>query len=79
MSNKINQRKINKGKMKNYLKRKELISKNGSATAETVLIIAIVLVIILTVFYPTLRNIITETLSRISVWYSNALSNIGIF
>ena len=79
MSNKINRRKINKGKMKNYLKRKELISKNGSATAETVLIIAIVLVIILTVFYPTLSNIISDTLIRISAWYNNALFNIGMY
>ena len=71
-------KRINKGKQKNLFKRKKLISNKGSATAETILIIAVVLVIIVTVFYPQIRSIINNTFVSISSWYSTALNNLGI-
>ena len=71
-------RKINKGKLKNLLKRRNLLGNSGSATAETVLIIAIVLVIIITIFYPQMRKIINTTFESITLWYKTALNELGI-
>lgn len=78
MKEQKNKKSINKGKQKNLFKRKNLISNRGSATAETVLIIAVVLVIIVTVFYPQIRSIINNTFVSISSWYNTALNNLGI-
>ena len=71
--------KINKGKFKNSMKRKELIGKSGTATAETVLIIAVLLVIIVTIFYPQISRMITNTMTNLVTWYENSLSNLGMF
>ena len=78
MKEQKNKKSIIKGKQKNLFKRKNLISNRGSATAETVLIIAVVLVIIVTVFYPQIRSIINSTFVSISSWYNTALNNLGI-
>lgn len=79
MSNKINLKTINKGKMKNYFKSKRLLTKKGVATAEMVLIIAVLLVIIITVFYPQIKSILSTTFTTLSTWYNKALSNLGMF
>ena len=79
MKKKNNLKKVNKGKLKNLLKRKNLLSNMGSATAETVLIIAIMLVIVITVFYPQISGILDTTFINIASWYNNALIRIGIF
>lgn len=63
--------------LKNKNERK-LSKKQGVVLAETVLIIAISLVIIITVFYPTFRNIVNETFASISSWYKSTLSSLGI-
>ena len=73
-----NSRKINKGKLKNLLKRRNLLGNSGSATAETILIIAIILVIIITIFYPQMQRIMNTTFESINVWYRNTLNNLGI-
>lgn len=59
-------------------KNKKLSKKQGVVLAETVLMIAIGLVIGITIFYPTFRNIINETLASVSNWYTTALLNLGI-
>ena len=69
----------NKGKHKNLLKRKELVGKKGTATAETILIIAVLLVIIVTVFYPQISRMVTNTMNNLVTWYENSLSNLGMF
>lgn len=78
MKRKKNLKKVNKGKLKNLLKRKKLLSNSGSATAELILIIAIMLVIVITIFYPQIQKIINSTFVSISSWYSSALNNLGI-
>lgn len=78
MKEKNIKKKMNKGKMKNLIKRKKLLGRNGSATAETILIIAIMLVLIITVFYPQIKNIINNTFISVSSWYNTALNNLGI-
>lgn len=74
----IKVKKINKGKAKNVFKRKLINTNQGSATAETVLIIAILLVIIITVFYPQIQNLITTTMITLDSWFFSNLSSIGI-
>jgi len=78
MKKKKNARKINKGKLKNLLKRKNLLCNSGSATAETVLVIAIVLVIVITIFYPQMRNIMNTTFESITMWYRKTLNSLGM-
>lgn len=70
--------KVNKGKLKNLLKRKQLFANSGSATAETILIIAVMLVIVITVFYPQIRSVITDTFASIAHWYFNTLNSMGV-
>ena len=66
--------KKNKAKIKNQLKRRMLTKKKGSATAETVLIIAIFLVLIITAFYPQINTVIANTFNSINNWYASALT-----
>ena len=73
-----NPKKINKGKLKNLLKRKNLLRIRGSATAETILIIAVVLVIVITIFYPQMQKIINSTFESITLWYKSTLNNLGM-
>ncbi len=57
---------------------KKYTEKYGSALAETVLLIAISLVIIITIFYPTFKSIVNDTLISISDWFTNALNTLGV-
>lgn len=68
----------NKYKFPKKQNNKKISDKNGIVLAETILIIAISLVIVITIFYPTFKNIINETLVTISNWYVSALGNLGI-
>lgn len=52
--------------------------KAGSATAETILVIAIFLVIIITIFYPQISGLISTTLTKISNWFNGSLNSLGI-
>lgn len=60
---------------KNKLK---INKKKGVALAETILLTSISLVIIMTIFYPTFRNIINETLASVANWFTSALVTIDI-
>lgn len=58
---------------------KKICSKNkGSVLAETVLLIAISLVVIITIFYPTFKSIVNETLTSISNWFTTSLNTLGV-
>lgn len=76
---KNNIKKVNKGKIKNMEKRSKLVEKSGTATAETVLIIAVLLVVIVTIFYPQISRMVTNTMNNLVTWYENSLSNLGMF
>lgn len=57
---------------------KKLKNKRGSATTEMVMIIAILVVILVTIFYPQLSNLINFSMNSIGVWFNNSLSKIGM-
>ncbi len=57
---------------------KKLKNKKGIATAETLLLIAVLAVVIVTIFFPAIQGLITNTLASISGWFTSSLINMGI-
>ena len=79
-------RTINKGKMKNLVKvnsvnidkkHEKINSRRGSELVETVLITAISLVIIVTVFYPQINAMFSVAMNNLGTWFNNAITQIG--
>lgn len=60
-------------KSKNKLSRKR-----GSELAETVLIMAISVVLIVTLFYPQIVSLLSNTIASLGDWFTIAVSRIGI-
>ncbi len=61
--------------IKSIMKSKNKISnKRGSEMAETVLITAIMLVLVVTIFYPQMQTILTNALTTISTWISETMA-----
>lgn len=52
--------------------------KRGVAVAEAILLIGISLVIVMTLFYPQISNMMSEALMRVTNWFNNAITNLGI-
>lgn len=65
-----------KGKV--FKSNKKLSKKQGVVMAEAILMIAISLVLVITYFYPTFRNIIEQTVASIANWYTSALATLNI-
>ena len=60
--------------MKNF---KELIKKqNGAEILQVVLISGILLVLIVTLFYPQMQNLLNSMMSTITNWFNNSGSKI---
>jgi hypothetical protein len=68
---------IIKNKIKNKTK-KGLSVKKGTALAETILLVAISLVLVVMLFYPTINSLLNSMLVNLSSWFSNSLTTIGI-
>ncbi len=72
----------NKGVRKNLEKRNKKImaptSKKGTALAETVLLTAISVVIILAIFYPEITAIFKNAIANVETWFNQAISTIGV-
>lgn len=49
-------------------------NKRGSEMTETVLITAIMMVIVVTVFYPQMQNIFTSAMAKMSAWLDGVLA-----
>jgi uncharacterized membrane protein len=61
--------------IKSIIKSKNGVSnKRGSEMAETVLITAIMLVLVVTIFYPQMQTILTNALTTISTWISDTMA-----
>lgn len=65
-------------KQKQCIKSRKLSKKRGSELAETILIIAISMVLIVTLFYPQISNLVSGSLSSMNNWFTAAMSQIGI-
>jgi predicted PurR-regulated permease PerM len=61
--------------MKN-LKIKNLKSNRGSEILQVILIAGILLVLIITLFYPQMQSLFTEIVTKISNWFSNTGSQV---
>lgn len=53
------------------------MSKKGAALAETILLIAISLVLVIVVFYPQITGLFNSLISTMTTWFNNAISSIG--
>lgn len=60
----------NKEKFKN---KKVLSKKRGSELAQTILITAIMIMLIATIFFPQIQSIFTTAMTKVSGWFNTAL------
>lgn len=68
--------KFNKIKLKEIIKSKQ--KKKGALATEMILIIGIILVVLVTIFYPTFSSMINLVMSNMSIWFNNSLINMGL-
>ena len=54
----------------------KVASKRGSELTETVLVTAIMVVVIVTIFYPQIQTIFTNSIAKLSGWFDQVLTNI---
>lgn len=59
-------------------KEKQINKKRGAAVAETILLTAISLVLVVMVFYPTIRDLLNQMLVSLNNWFVNSMNIIGI-
>ncbi len=60
----------NEEKTKN---KKVLSKKRGSELAQTILITAIMIMLIATIFFPQIQSIFTTAMTKVSGWFNTAL------
>lgn len=60
----------NEEKIKN---KKVLGKKRGSELAQTILITAIMIMLIATIFFPQIQSIFTTAMTKVSGWFNTAL------
>ena len=69
-----------KALIKSKIKGKEFINKGqekrGSELAQTILITAIMVVVIVTLFFPQIQGIFSSSMSRLSSWFDTVLNSI---
>ncbi|MEG2348097.1 MAG: hypothetical protein RSB67_00425 [Clostridia bacterium] len=75
--------KLNKGIKKNLNKilkiqnENQNYSKKGAALAESVLLIAISLVLVIVIFYPQITSLFNTLILTMTTWFNKAISVIG--
>lgn len=64
--------------IKKIFKNKEsnLVGKRGSELAQTVLITAIMVVIIATLFFPQIQSLFSNSMEKLSGWFDSILNNL---
>lgn len=69
-----------KALIKSKIKGKELIgksnSKRGSELAQTILITAIMVVVIATLFFPQIQSIFSTSMTKLSGWFDSILNTL---
>lgn len=56
--------------------KKKTNNKRGSELTETVLVTAIMVVVIVTIFYPQIQTIFTNGIAKLSSWFDQVLTTI---
>ena len=63
--------------LKTRIKQKNKIeNKRGSELAETVLITAIMVVVLVTIFFPQIQTIFSNSIAKLSTWFDKVLTTI---
>lgn len=66
--------------IKSGIKGKEMLgkksSKRGSELAQTILITAIMVVVIVTLFFPQIQSIFSGSMTKLSGWFDTVLNTI---
>lgn len=66
--------------IKSKIKGKELLKKarekRGSELAQTILITAIMVVVIVTLFFPQIQSIFSTSMTKLSGWFDTVLNTI---
>ena len=63
--------------IKNKIERKnKLKEKRGSELAQTILITAIMVVVIATLFFPQIQSIFSTSMSKLSGWFDQILNTL---
>ena len=57
--------------------RKKLTSKRGSELVQTVLITAIMIVIVATMFYPGIEGVFSNSIGRLQTWYDGVMTKMA--
>lgn len=69
-----------KALIKSKIKGKELLNKakdkRGSELAQTILITAIMVVVIVTLFFPQIQSIFSTSMTKLSSWFDTVLNTI---
>jgi len=71
---------LNKGERKNFIKRglikvnKKTSNKKGSALAETIILIAVSLVLAIALFYPQISQLLSNVISKMNSWVNSTLT-----
>ena len=69
-----------KALIKSKIKGRELINKvqekRGSELAQTILITAIMVVVIVTLFFPQIQGIFSTSMTKLSGWFDTVLNSI---
>lgn len=55
---------------------KKLSKKQGIIVAEVILMVAVTLVIAISCFFPAFRNLIEQTITAVTNWYTSAIANL---
>lgn len=69
---------INLKNKNNKIINKKVKNSQGSALAETVLITAISIVVIVAIFYPQMMYIFETSIESLSNWFTSAIDTIGV-
>lgn len=69
-----------KAYLKSIIKSKKLVNKTtgkrGSELAQTILITAVMVVLIATLFFPQIQSIFTTSMTKLSGWFNTVLNTI---
>ena len=71
---------LNKGQRKNLVKRgiikaeRRIKAKKGSALAETIILIAVSLVLAIALFYPQISQLLSNVITKMNSWVNSTLT-----
>lgn len=65
-----------KTKLNKKITNDKLNKKRGSELAQTILITAIMVVIIATLFFPQMQNLFTTSMTKITSWFNGVLNTL---